>query len=78
MTREDANLNPALRRLGAAYYATLQGAGAASDVERAVDAVADAKDREATVPEPSRPSAAVTVTASHLAGAVGAGGFATS
>ena len=43
MSRDDAYLDAMLRQLGAVYYKTLRGGGAASDVGRAVEAVADAK-----------------------------------
>ncbi len=45
MSRDEAHLNAMLRELGAAYYQTLHGEGTASDVARAVDAVADAEGR---------------------------------
>ena len=43
MSRDDAYLDAMLRQLGAVYYKTLRGGGAASDVGRAVEAVAGAK-----------------------------------
>ncbi len=43
MSRDDAYLSAMLRQLGATYYKTLRGDGAASDVGRAVEAVAGAR-----------------------------------
>jgi nucleotide-binding universal stress UspA family protein len=54
MSRDEAYLNAMLRELGAAYYQTLHGEGTASDVARAVDAVADAEGRRDLATEPGR------------------------
>ena len=54
MSRDEAYLNAMLRELGAAYYQTLHGEGTASDVARAVDAVADAEGRRDRAAEPGR------------------------
>ena len=57
MSRDEAYLNAMLRELGAAYYQTLHGEGTASDVARAVDAVADAEGRRDLATEPGRSGA---------------------
>ena len=54
MSRDEAYLNAMLRELGAAYYETLHGEGTASNVARAVDAVADAEGRRDLATEPGR------------------------
>ena len=54
MSRDEAYLNAMLRELGAAYYQTLHGEGTASEVARAVDAVADAEGRRDLAAEPGR------------------------
>jgi len=53
----DEYLNAMLRELGAAYYQTLHGQGTASDVARAVDAVAEAQGDHGLAAEPGRSSA---------------------
>ena len=57
MSRDEAYLNAMLRELGAAYYQTLHGEGTASDVARAIDAVADAEGRRDLATEPGRSGA---------------------
>jgi nucleotide-binding universal stress UspA family protein len=57
MSRDEAYLNAMLRELGAAYYQTLHGEGTASDVARAVDAVADAEGGRDLATEPGRSGA---------------------
>ena len=57
MSRDEAYLNAMLRELGAAYYQTLHGQGTASEVARAVDAVADAEGRRDLAAEPGRSGA---------------------
>ena len=57
MSRDDAYMNAMLRQLGAAYYQTLHGEGTASDVARAVDAVADAQGRRDLATQPARSGA---------------------
>jgi len=53
----DEYLNAMPRELGAAYYRTLHGEGAASDVARAVDAITEAQVRLGLAAEPGRSSA---------------------
>ena len=53
----DEYLSAMLRELGAAYYQTLHGEGAASDVARAVDAITEVQARLGLAAEPGRPSA---------------------
>ena len=67
MSRDDAYLNAMLRQLGATYYKSLRGDGAASDVARAVDAVAGARGSRDLVAGPERSAPGE--------GAVGSGGW---
>jgi CBS domain-containing protein len=53
----DEYLNAMLRELGAAYYQTLHGEGAASDVARAVDAITEAQADLSLAAGPGRSSA---------------------
>jgi len=53
----DEYLNAMLRELGAAYYQTLHGEGAASDVARAVDAITEAQTDLSLAAGPGRSSA---------------------
>ena len=53
----DEYLNSMLRELGAAYYQTLHGEGAASDVARAVDAITEAQADLGLAAGPGRASA---------------------
>ena len=53
----DEYLNAMLRELGAAYYQTLHGEGAASDVARAVDAITEAQADFGLAAGPGRSSA---------------------
>jgi CBS domain-containing protein len=54
MTRDDMHLDAMLRHLGAAYYDSLHGRAAKSDVTRAVDQVAEQVGEE---PQPRLPAA---------------------
>jgi CBS domain-containing protein len=57
VSRDDAYLSAALRHLGAAYYKTLNGDGAASEVARAVDAVTAAEGSPGLAAQPGRSEA---------------------
>jgi hypothetical protein len=67
MSRDEAYLNAMLRQLGAPYYQTMHGEGTASDVARAVDAVAEAQGRRDLATQPGR-SGASGDAGSHLRG----------
>ena len=67
MSRDDAYLGAMLQHLGAAYYKTLNGDGAASEVARAVDAVTAAEGSRDLAPRPGR-SAASGDAGSHPGG----------
>ena len=54
MTRTDAHLDAMLRHLGAAYYESLHGRAARSDVARALDTVEEhLGEQAAACPRPS-------------------------
>jgi CBS domain-containing protein len=59
MNRRDAHLDAMLRHLGAAYYDSLHGRAARTDVRRAVDSVAEHLDeKRVDHPAPAKPAAA--------------------
>ena len=57
MNRRDAHLDGMLRHLGAAYYESLHGRAARTDVRRALDSVAEHLN-EKPVDHPAQPKAA--------------------
>ncbi|MGH3184201.1 MAG: hypothetical protein ACRDOH_22820 [Streptosporangiaceae bacterium] len=63
MARTDIHLDAMLRHLGAAYYESLHGRAARSDVNRALDTVEEHLHEQASHPAPSGPARPIPSTA---------------